>query len=181
MTLVAIIFGQSAKINFKTNLINKLNIVIYLVCLTILTKCFTSVLLNTYFIKKETLTAETFQDIIDKPGLGVAGRRGLRYIQSIKPEIFEKLFDKVVYYENSININTDKNPNDLLNPRLMEDIFNRKSVAIVSSREVEIIKNLYPYTKMMESEHKYNHIFSFSYVTKNVRNFTEIYKMYEIL
>ena len=179
MTLVAIIFGQSAKINFKTNLINKLNIVIYLVCLTILTKCFTSILLNTYFIKKETLTAETLQDIVDNPGLCVAGRRGLRYIQSIKPEIFEKLFDRVVDYENSLNIITDKNPNDLTNPFLWEDIINRKAVAILGSRETEVLKNLYPDSKIIESKHKYNHFFSFSYVTKNVRNFTEIYKMYE--
>ena len=179
MTLVAIVFGQSAKINYKSNLIIKLNIVIYLVCLTILTKCFTSILLNTYFIKKETLTAETLQDIVDNPGLCVAGRRSLRYIQSIKPDIFEKLFDRVIDYENSLNINSDKNMNDLTSPFLWEDIINRKAVAIVDSNSAEIFKNFYPDSKIMESEYKYNHFFSFSYVTKNVRNFTEIYKMYE--
>ena len=129
--------------------------------LTIPTKCFTSVLRNTYFIKKETLTAETIQDIIDKPGLCVAGRRGLRYIQSIKPEIFEKLFHKVVDYENSLNINTDKNVNDLTNPFQWEDIIDRKAVAILGSSEAEVLKNLYPDSKIMESEYKYNHFFNF--------------------
>ena len=48
-----------------------------------------SELLKTYSIKKESLTAETFQDIINNQDLYVAGRRGLRFIKSIKPEVFE--------------------------------------------------------------------------------------------
>ena len=179
--MVSIAFEQTTKINFKTSLINKLNLIIYLVCSTIFTKCFTSQLLKTYFVKKESLTAETFQDIIDNPDLYVAGRRGLRYIQSIKPEIFEKLFHRVIDYENSLNINSDKSLNDLLNSRLWEHISNGKAVAIVGSYEVQFFKNLYPDSKIMESEHKYNHFFSFTYVTKSVRNFTEIYRLYEKL
>ena len=148
MTFVAIVFGQSTKINFKTNLINKLNIVIYLMGLSILSKCFTSILLNTYFIKKETLTAETFQDIINNPDLYVAGRRGLRYIQSIKPEFFEKLFDRVIDYENSLNLNSDKGLEELLNPFLWKDIINRKAIVIVDFSDVNIFKNLYPDSKI---------------------------------
>ena len=182
LTLFAVILEQSAKINFKTNLINKLNILIYLVCLTILTKCFTSILLNTYFIKRETFTANTFQDIIDKPGISVAGRYSLRLIRSTKPEAYEKLFHRVIDYENSLKISDNDLIFDLLlNPIFGEDIINRKAVAILGTREAEYLKNLYPDSKIMESENKYNHFFSFYYVTKNVRNFTEISKLYEII
>ena len=110
----------------------------------------------------------------------MAGRYSLRLIRSTKPEVFEKPFHRVIDYENSLNISDNDLIFDLLlNPILGEDIIDRKAVAILGTREAEYLKNLYRDSKIMESENKYNHFFSFSYVTKNVRNFTEISKLYE--
>ena len=137
-----------------------------------MTECFTSRLLNTYLIKKETLTVETIQNIFDNPGLSVTGRLALFEMKSTKPEVFKKLINRVEDYENRLDINTHTNAFDLLNPFLWEDLIKRKVVIIVGTPYVSGFKNLYQDLKVMEAKHKYNLLFGFSYVTKSVRNFT---------
>ena len=149
-----------------------------MLCSTVLTKCFTGLLLNTYFMKKPSLTVDTFEDIDSNPGLSIAGRVGLRELKFLKPDLYLTLNQRLIEYENRLNVNTNSY-NDIVNRDIVRDIIDRKAVLIVNSKQTNILKSLYPESNLMESETKYSLLHRFCYVTKNAPNFRLIYRKYE--
>ena len=107
----------------------------WILCSTILIKCFTGLLLNTYFIRNPTLTANTLEDIVYNPDISVAGKFSLAEIKSSRPELFEILKQKVIDYENKLGVNTLENANSIFNQKLINDVMNRKAVILVSLKD----------------------------------------------
>ena len=61
--------------------------------------------------------------------------------------------------------------------KIKKDIVQRKTVIIadsLSSKNLPIFFNL---NNLMESEHKYNQQFIYSYVSKSIPNYRQIYRM----
>ena len=164
----------------RSNLTLYLDIFIYIICSTILTKCFTSFLLNIYFIQNPSLFVETLEDIISKPNLFIAGRVGLKEISTTKPKIYEILFKRLLVYEKSLNINT-QNFMGMRDQRIQRDVLKRKAVFIVNTMQAQVLKNVNPFEPIMDSPKKYNLLLRFSFVTKNAQNFTQIYRMYAFM
>ena len=127
--------------------------------------CFVSLLLKVYFIQKPTLTVHTLQDIVDDPDLKIVGRDGLNEIKSFKPDIYAMLNPRLKEYEDSLGI-ISGNPQQLVNNRLMKDVFDRKAVLIISSNIKKVLQNIYPYYNLQESEQNMNSLYRFSSVTK---------------
>ena len=145
--------------------------------MTILTKCLTSLLINTYFIQNPSLTVETLEDIISKPDLFIAGRNGLKEISTTKPKIYEILFKRLLDYEKSLNISTD-NFAGYTDKRIIKDVIKRKAVFMVNSVHAQLLKNINPFDPIMKSPNKYNLLFRFCFVPKTAQNYTKIYKKY---
>ena len=148
---------------------------IWILSSTILAKCFTSLLLNTYFIRKPSLTVETLEDIVSNPGLSVSGKRSLIQIKSFKPEIYDILNKRLKEYESGLGIDSGSNPNAVLGKRVIQDVLNRKTVLMLTNYDTIIIKNFHP--RLMESQHKAITTFEFSYISKHHKYYTKIYSL----
>ena len=149
---------------------------VLLICSSILSKSFTSILLNVYTIKKPSLTIQTMDDIINNPDLFVAGFISLKKLEHYRPDIFHALKERVINYHKILNIKLDDNMY-LLDDKLIRDIISRKSVALMSTLETELMKLYYPDSNLKESESKYNQLFSYSLVSKNVVKHKEIFDL----
>ena len=152
-------------------------IMISMLCITSLTKCMTSSLLKTFFKVKPHLTVNTLEDIVDNPDLFVAGRHGLKELIRFKPQIFEKLENRIKKYEKSLDINSINMVN-LGSPRLIRDVQEGRAVILTDTFVAKVLKLMHPSFDLMESNYKYNQNFFYSYVTKNHTKSHEIYKMF---
>ena len=149
---------------------------VWLLCTTILSQCFTSVLLKVYTIKKPSLTVQTLEEIINNPNLLVAGYIGLKQLEPYRPDIFHALEERVLNYHDRLNISLD-NRMSLTNEGLVKDIIERKSVAIIHTFGTDLLKLFYPESNLMESEQKYTQLFRYSLVSKNFFKNKEIYDL----
>ena len=151
---------------------------IWILSATILSKAFTSILLETYFITKPSLTVETLDDIINKPKLSIGGRPGLKQISFMNPEIHKLLEPKVKEYENSMKINSDNNnQHSLLELKIVEDIYYRKVVLILDTFWSNMIKSMFSGFNLMESKNKYNLRYGFTTILKSHTFSEQIYRM----
>ena len=151
-------------------------ILIYILCASVLTKCFTSLLLNVYFIKIPSLTVETLEDIVFKPKLWVAGRPGLNEIKISKPDIYKALYNRIIEYENKLGINTESLM-QVMNEQIAKDVANRKAVMLLFSNQVKFYQNYHPGLNLMGSSTKYNPVIRFIYVNNLTPNHKRIHFM----
>ena len=157
------------------NPITYLTLFIWLICTTILAKCFTSLLLNTYFKSKPSLTVETVEDIANNPNLWVTGKRALLEIRSFKPKIYEILHKRLVEYESRYNISNTHFID--INAQVLNDIIERKAVQLMSTPEARTLKSLHPKINLMVSKYKYNLKMHFTYVSKSHPKSKQIFQM----
>ena len=149
---------------------------VWLICSTLLSKCFTSVLLNVYAIKKASLTVQTFEDIANNPDLLVAGYIGLKDLEPYRPDIFQALKDRVIDYHKRLKISL-LDVKELVKKELIKDVISRKSVIITSSFTTEMLKLYYQDMNLMESEQKYSLLFRYSLVSKHFSKHKDIYNL----
>ena len=134
---------------------------LWLIGSTILSKCFTSVLLNVYTIKKPSLTVQALEDIVNNPNLLVAGDIGLKQLEPYRPDIFHALEMRVSSYQKRLNMKFDDKM-AVIKDELIRDIISRKSVAIINTFATILLKLFYPEANLMESEQKYTQLFRYS-------------------
>ena len=99
--LIKLMMEQSSNVLNKMRSINNwIFIVIFtwIFCSTILTKCFTGLLLKTYFLQKPSLTVNSLEDLVNKPNISVTGKYSLKLIKLFKPEFYEILIKKLEDY-----------------------------------------------------------------------------------
>ena len=148
---------------------------IWMICSAILTKCFTSILLETYFIRKPSLAINTLDDILNDPDISVTGKRSLNILKSFKPEIYDILIERLENYENKLGINTESDPNASENEQVIKDIMNRKAVLLASFFDAEMFELIHPYIK--KAENIYYHQHHYWYVSKSHPRCEMIYKV----
>ena len=165
----------SAKIN-KIRMYNKnifIVLFIWVLCSFILTKCFTGLLLKTYFIRKPTLAINTLEDIVNDPDISVTGKITLNLIKSYKPEIYDILIKRLEIYENKLGINTELDPNESENEQIIKDVINRKAVLLQSLYVAEMVELVHPHIKV--AENKYFLQYQYWYISKSHPNSKNIY------
>ena len=101
------IFVEQGAISFQSANHLKIGSLIALLCCllstTVLTKCFTSLLLGTFFKTKPSLTVETLEDIVSNPEINVIGRNTINELKSFYPEIYENIHKRNIDYEKQLN------------------------------------------------------------------------------
>ena len=151
---------------------------IWIINTSILSKAFTSILLNTYFNSKPSLTVETLDDIINNPNLYIGGKNGAKHILERNSSVYRNIWERVIDYEKKMNVNSDnQNQQNLLNNRIVKDIYDRKAILMLTTFWTNMFKSLYRGFNLMESQNKYDLRFGYSYISKNHPNSEQIYKM----
>ena len=144
---------------------------IWLLFSSILTRCFTSVLLGTFFKTKPTLTVETIEDLVSNPDIKLWGRDSLNFFKLSKPKIYEILYKRLI----------DKNSETFFKlsskPEVINDIKQRKAVILAYGSRFDIIKCMYFNVNLQVSRHKYNQQVYFTYISKEIANSKLIYQM----
>ena len=148
---------------------------IWILCSFILTKCFTGLLLKTYFIHKPSLAINTLEDIVKDHGISVTGKISLNLLKLIKPDIFDILIKRLVFYENKLGINTEMRPISFDNIHVIKDIMNRKAVILAPLNLAENFELIHPNIKM--AENKYFLQFVYWYVLKSHPRSKKIYQV----
>ena len=160
---------------------NKVNSVwvllfIWILFSTTLTTCFTCLLRSTYFWKNPTVLVDSLQDIINNPALSVAGMKGLREIDEIKPSIYRNLRKRFRDYKRKMRIHA-RRIDALAKPEVISDVNEGKAVLILDSNHANRIQKLYPNYRLKQSKRKYKQRFAFSYVTRGQSYSEPIFKM----
>ena len=177
-------YFEKIRFNQKNNK-NRVNIwriyillYIWIINTTILSKAFTSILLNTYYKLKPSLTVETLDDIINNPNLYIGGKTSAKQLQYRDSSVYKNIMKRVIDYENKMNINSDnRNRKILLNIKIAKDIYDRKAILLLSTFWTNMVKSYFPGFNLMESKNKYDLLYGYSYISKNHPNSEQIYKM----
>ena len=141
---------------------------------TFLTNCFTSLLLKTYFIRKQSLTINTLEEVVNDLGISVAGRVGLLGIKSLKPEFYDILNKRVINYENKLGIDSWKDANLILSEIVLKGVINQKTVILLPLKDAILYEILYP--KLKAAELKYSPQYYYWYISKNHPRKKRIYQ-----
>ena len=149
-------------------------LIIWILCFTVLSICFNSLLLRIYFIKTPSLTVQTLEDIVANPGLSVAGSIGLKPVKKFNPEVYHSLEKRVKEYEQLLDIHEVK---ELAKPELIMDVVERKAVVILGSYSTKIIQLFYPESNLKESNQKFNQLFKYSFVSKRYSKHKQMYRL----
>ena len=141
-----------------------------MLCSTLLTKCFTSLLLRTYFKTKTSITVRTLEELVDRPDVSIAGRLGLIEIIQQKPEVFNNLVNRLLVYENKLGIDSTEMTH-LARNKVIEDVNEGRAVIITDTFHTNLFTRIYPNLNLIQSDVKYNQRFIFCYVYERDTNF----------
>ena len=151
-------------------------IIFWLICSSILSKCFTSVLLNVYTIKIPSLTVQTLQDIVNNPQLSIAGYAGLKELEHFKPDIYKQLEKRLLDYHKRLGIDL-YDIKAMSDRQLQRDLIARKSVVFLGTFATQMLKLKYRESNLMESEEKFSLLFKYSMVSKLFPNYKLVYRL----
>ena len=149
----------------------------WLLCSTILNKCFTSLLLKTYFKTKPFLAVETLEDIVSNPKMKIIGKQALLQIKSFKSNIYQNLNERLNKYERELNISNVDLMKVLTNSQVFNDVNEGKTVLLVDSHESHMFRDIYPLIKLKVSKHKYSHQIIYSYISRSHSKYEQIFQM----
>ena len=143
----------------------------------ILTKCFTSLLLGTFFKTKPSLTVETLEDIASNPEINIIGRDSIEELKHFNPGIYEIIHKRNIDYEKQLNVIEKKEKVIYKMSKVIKDVSQRRTVILTNSLNAKSLKIFMHLNNLMESEHKYSQNFIYSYVSKSLTNYRQIYRM----
>ena len=138
----------------------------WIICSTILSLSFKSLLLRTYFERRPTLTVNTLDELISMPELSIAGRQSVNELKYLRPDLHKTLKDRVNRYETKMAINTRMSGKQLINEKLIKDMIERKAVFLTTTHSATLLKSIYTDSSLKESDNKYNAHYRYSYVHK---------------
>ena len=138
----------------------------WIICSTILSLSFKSLLLRTYFERRPTLTVNTLDELMAMPALSIAGRQSVNELKYLRPDLHKTLKDRVNRYETKMGINTRMSGKQLINEKLIKDMIERKAVFLTTTHSATLLKSIYTDSSLKESDNKYNAHFRYSYVHK---------------
>ena len=158
-----------------------LYIIIYfwIITTSCITRSFKSILLNTYYKTKPSLTVNTLEDVVNRPDLSISGSFNLDFINQFTPEVHNNLMQRAVSYETRMGIdyNTREGGLAAYSNGVIQDVVNRKGVILTNSYGSDLYKKMYPMYKLMESNTKYAQSFAYTVIHKNIPYYSRIYKL----
>ena len=112
----------------------------------VLNKCFTSILLNTYFNVKTTPVVQSLEDIVERKDLPISGV--VQYLMLFKKNFNNLNVDSLI---KRIEKDDDNFPNPIISHKIAEKVIKSRSVLIASSfqREMFLIQNKYYHDKIV--------------------------------
>jgi hypothetical protein len=140
---------------------------IWFISSTILSKSYSSLLLNVYFKPKSQQVVKTVEDIIANENLNLLGSVSLLLLQAIKPNEYEILSKRAINYENEVKQQIIKNKWTYYEARLLKDIINGKTVFFGNTYDSFKILSQYPDSGLIAAEDKYAPNFVTNYMSKN--------------
>ena len=173
-----ILIGQSVN-RFNTcpthrRCIHLAQIVVWILCSTILLKCFCSVLLNTYFRIKSHPFINTIDDLVAHPEVGLYTIQPNMHVYY--PKIFNILQTKILTYANRMIDKALRGNGTEVEMVLLRDVIERKVVCITNSYNRDHIIARYPSLDLVVGDDRNG----FSYVSyvmfKNHRSAKRIAK-----
>ena len=103
---------------------------------TIISHCFASSLLITYFKVKPVKVVQTLDDVLNDQNINVAGYSSALFLNnSIEKNKFTKLFKNMQEYEKKMKISelTNNMNNDFINKQILSDVLGGKAVLLVNT------------------------------------------------
>lgn len=141
-------------------------ITIWLLISLILTKCFTSILLKTYFDPKCYLIVNSVDEILKTSELSIAGSESLIFINASKPKELSILMPRVLKYENELKA-TNKGWRKLIGSELvMSRVVSGQTVLFLDSYAAAYTRRLYPNSKLMSALDKYSPNYKALFISK---------------
>ena len=178
--LIGILLNQGSKSFRSFDGLNKgtwIKLLSCLLCITVLTKCFTSLLLGTFFKTKPSLTVETLEDIVSNPEINVIGRASLKELKVFNPGIYEIINKRNIDYEKQLNFTEVDESVIFQSSKMLKDVELSKTVVLINSLNAKSLKIYFHLNNLMESEHKYIQDFIYTYVSKTLSNYKQIHRM----
>ena len=145
-------------------------IIIWIIVSLLLTKSFSSVLLNTYFNPNTHLAVNSMQQIIESPDLSVAGIGSLNYLNASKPEEYLKLKPRVKEYEKQLIRALHKKKFDphwvSQSEKALDLILSGRTVFLFQSHDSTVIKRMNPWLSLETAPDKYSPNYITIFVSK---------------
>ena len=182
---IKLIYKTINKTNTKLSLHIKLTLILlltlWLTSGTILTKIFSSVLLNTYFNTKWYLTVDSIQDILVSTKLSVAGSRLINtHLKAIKPEECHQLLVRAKRFEQKLTGSNDGEQDFLKlyrSEQLLSDINRGTAVMFAEDYSSEAIIRLNPWLRLAIAPDVYSPKYSTLFISVKHKFYLEIYVM----
>ena len=135
---------------------------------TVLTKTFSSLLLNTYFRPKSVKVVNNLDELSSRKDLNIIGNDFSIYVlKFFKPE-FEQFYDKFVKLKDEFNKKfSDKTEFSKLNKKLNE-VLRGESVYLDNSLIIYDLQVSYPESNLLTTEDKYFPFYLSHFVSKRV-------------
>ena len=159
-------------------------IIIWILSASILTKCFTSILLGIYSTQKPYPLVYTLQDIIDNKDIKIGGRHALNKLSLYNKDYYDLLDKRFItgktynLPENFINSNVI-----FLNRNLIQDLLDGKVVMFYDSEYMDRVRNIYVkhWQLFSVSESKYMQMYMSYTMSRNIIFQKDILFRYKIL
>ena len=151
----------------------------WLMFASIMTKCFSSLMLNTYFKQTTVLLIRSLQELIDKEEYFVAVTpRNLEYFLDndvLNQEEFDSLSHRRDKYQEHIGFELAF-PMRVMSPLVFKEMTNGLAITLLNSFELKIFDTLYvtQSERYGISDHKYIHKLIVHYIGKNSLIFEEM-------
>ena len=151
---IKVIYDLITRVNIRLHkkLIMLILIVIWLIFSTILTKIFSSVLLNTYLNPKSYLAVNSLQDVIELPRLSIGGSHLIFYINESLPEVYQQLIGRAKDYETKCFekfLKGEKNFNKLFqSEQVLSQVSRGETVLFIDSFSAGIIIRQNPWLRL---------------------------------
>ena len=178
-TLVEQSVPSFSRIITKSSISLYILIFIWLITISCISRSLKSILLNTYFKTKPSLTVYTLEDIVNRPDISITGSFNLDTLKQFKPKIYNDLSNRAISYEKRIGINYTTREGSLVqySKSVVQKVVNREAVIIADTYGIDLFKKMNPMYKLMESDVKYAQLFVYIVVHKNIPHNIRINKL----
>ena len=151
----------------------------WIITTSCITRSFKSILLNTYYKTKPSLTVNTLEELVNRPDLLISGSVNLNSIEKFKPEFYNELMQRAISYEKRIGIDykTQEGTIALFSKGIVEEVVNRRGVIITNTYNINMFKKMYPVYNLMASDVKYAQLFIYTVVHKNILHYARINRL----
>lgn len=139
----------------------------------IMSMAFTSLLLQTFMYKKSSLTVDSLAELLSNTDLMIAYPE----MSLLEPSFVDVIGDRNEEFVRKY----PKEANDLgffvQSQRLAKEVEQRRAVIVCPTLCTQLLKNMNPNIRIMESQNKYNHRYIHTYFTRDIEEHKTLNRM----